>query len=166
MRSTKRLNLYFSLLLFLNHTLPKYSTRNLFKTGKKSTRESREGWPLLTVETEVHGDSKSINVRGPSLVGFVGLSCQCQYKRFLVSLGCSSQPSTKYFFPRCTLFQCLCPHRPASWAGSRAGSPVSYFCVSGIDYFNMTVCKKDSQLACNNVWCHCLCQDMTMYRQS
>ncbi len=25
-------------------------------------------WPLLTVETEVNGDSKSTNERGPSLV--------------------------------------------------------------------------------------------------
>ncbi len=47
------------------------------------------------------------------------------YKRFLFYLGCSSQPSTKYFFPHCTLLQFLCPRRPASWAGSRAGSPVS-----------------------------------------
>jgi hypothetical protein len=39
-------------------------------------------------------------------------------------LGCSSQPSTN-IFPHCTLFQFLCPHRPTSWAGSRAGSPVS-----------------------------------------
>ncbi len=36
-----------------------------------------------------------------------------------------SRPSTKYFLPQRTLFKFLCPHRPASWAGSRAGSPVS-----------------------------------------
>ncbi len=28
-------------------------------------------------------------------------------------------------FPHPTLFQFICPHHPASWAGSRAGSPVS-----------------------------------------
>jgi hypothetical protein len=33
---------------------------------------SREGWPLLTVETEVNGDSKSTNERGRSL-GSLGL---------------------------------------------------------------------------------------------
>jgi hypothetical protein len=33
-------------------------------------RETREGWPLLTVETEVNEDSKSTNEWGPSLVGF------------------------------------------------------------------------------------------------
>jgi hypothetical protein len=32
----------------------------------------------------------------PWLVGFLGLLCQ--YKRILSSLGCSGQPSTKYFF--------------------------------------------------------------------
>jgi hypothetical protein len=57
--------------------------------------ESREGWPLLTVETELNGDSKSTNERGPSLVSSLGLSCR--YKRFLFCLGCSSRPSTKYF---------------------------------------------------------------------
>jgi hypothetical protein len=40
-----------------------------------------EKGPLLTVETEVNGDSKSANERGPSLVGLLGLSCR--YKIFL-----------------------------------------------------------------------------------
>jgi hypothetical protein len=35
----------------------------------EGTRETREGWPLLTVETELNGDSKSTKERGPSLVG-------------------------------------------------------------------------------------------------
>jgi hypothetical protein len=30
-------------------------------------RETREGWPLLTVETQVNWDSKSTNERGPFL---------------------------------------------------------------------------------------------------
>jgi hypothetical protein len=37
-----------------------------------STRENREGWPMLTVETEANGDSRSTYQRGPSL--FVSLS--------------------------------------------------------------------------------------------
>ncbi len=44
---------------------------------------------------------------------------------FLSRLGCSSRPSTKYFFHTglyFTLFV-VCPHCPASWAGSRATSP-------------------------------------------
>ncbi len=87
---------------------------------------SSQGWPLLTVETEVNGDSKSKNEGCPCLVGSSGLSCRC--KRFLISLGCSSRPSTKYiFFFTVHYFNSFCPHRPASWAGSRAGSPVSQF---------------------------------------
>jgi hypothetical protein len=34
-------------------------------------------------------------------------------------------PVTKIFFPHRTLFQFICSHLPSSWAGSRAGSPVS-----------------------------------------
>jgi hypothetical protein len=37
-------------------------------------RETRKGWPLLTVETKVNGDLKSTNERGPSLVGLLGMS--------------------------------------------------------------------------------------------
>jgi hypothetical protein len=36
-------------------------------------RYSREGWPLLTIETEVNGVSKSTNERGHSYVGSLGL---------------------------------------------------------------------------------------------
>jgi hypothetical protein len=50
--------------------------------------------------------------------------------RWLLScLGCSGQLSTKYFFTHRTQFQFMCPHRLATWAGSRAGPPVSE-CVS------------------------------------
>jgi hypothetical protein len=59
-------------------------------------KETRERWPLLTVGTEVHRDLEGTNERGPSLVGLLGLSCR--YKRVLFCLGCSSRPSTKYFF--------------------------------------------------------------------
>jgi hypothetical protein len=65
---------------------------------------------LLTVETEVSGDSKITNERGPSLGWFVG---PVQLIFVLSWL----------FFPNRTLFQFICLHRPASWAGSRAGSP-------------------------------------------
>jgi hypothetical protein len=57
-----------------------------------SARETRERWPLLTVETEVNEDSKRANERCPFLVGSLDLSCR--YKRFLFFLGCSSRPST------------------------------------------------------------------------
>jgi hypothetical protein len=66
---------------------------------KVSTRETREGWPLPSVETEANGDSRSSSTheRGPSLlVGSLGLSCQ--YKRLLSCLGYSIRPSSKYIF--------------------------------------------------------------------
>jgi hypothetical protein len=45
-------------------------------------RETREGWPLLTIETESNWALWSTNERGPSLVGSFGSSCQ--YKRFFI----------------------------------------------------------------------------------
>jgi hypothetical protein len=71
-------------------------------TKKDETRETREGLPLLTVETEVNGDSKRTNEMGYFLVGSLGLSRW--YKRLLFCLGCSSGPSTKVFFLQLTLF--------------------------------------------------------------
>ncbi len=80
---------------------------------------------LETVETEVNWDSKRTNERVPFLISSFDL---CRYKRFLCCLGYSSRPGTKYFFAHRTQYKILCPHRPASCAGSRAGSPVS-LCV-------------------------------------
>jgi hypothetical protein len=57
---------------------------------KVKARETREGWPLLTVETEVNWDSRNTTERGPSMVGSLGM-------RFLFCLGCFSRPNTKYF---------------------------------------------------------------------
>ncbi len=87
-------------------------------------RDTR-GLVRLTVDPKVNGDSRSTNERDPSFGGSLGLSCQ--YKRISFCLGCPSWPSTKYFLLHRTLFEFFCPHRPASWAGSRAGSPVSQY---------------------------------------
>ncbi len=87
---------------------------------KHHPKETREGWPLLTIETEANGDSRTQGSLGPSLVG------SCRYKICLSCLGCSSRTCTKYFFPLRTLFNFICLHRPVSWTGSRAGSPVLF----------------------------------------
>jgi hypothetical protein len=51
----------------------------------------------MTIETEANGDSKSTNKRSSSMVrSFVDLFMP--HKRFLSCFGCSSRPSTKYFF--------------------------------------------------------------------
>ncbi len=48
-----------------------YLSINMF--ARAGNRETIKGWPLLTVETEVNGDSKYTSERGPSLVGLVVL---------------------------------------------------------------------------------------------
>jgi hypothetical protein len=67
-------------------------------------------------------------IGGPALVGSLELSCR--YNIFVSCLGCSSEPSTKYYFPHRTLFHFLSPHCSATWTGRRAGSPVSVSLVS------------------------------------
>ncbi len=71
------------------------------------TRETREGWPLLTVEIEVNGDSKSTHAKGPSMMGSSGLLCG--YKRFLSCLTCSSRTSSKKIFSPYTISNHLFP---------------------------------------------------------
>jgi hypothetical protein len=67
-------------------------------------RETRVGWPLLTVVTELNGDSKSTYERCPSLVGSLGLSCR--YEIFvLLWLLWSSQCKINYSSPvNCFIF--------------------------------------------------------------
>ncbi len=48
---------------------------------------------------------------------------------FCHALAALMGPVQNIFFPRRTLFQFICLHRPPSWAGSHAGSPV-FLCVS------------------------------------
>jgi hypothetical protein len=53
-------------------TCPRFSTVALFLVPDRGmSREIREGWPLLTVETEVNGDSKSKS-KGSYLGWYVG----------------------------------------------------------------------------------------------
>ncbi len=53
------------------------------------------------------GTRRWLNNKGPSLVG--PLDSSCRYNRSLSCLGCSSQPNTKYYFPRRTFFTFLLP---------------------------------------------------------
>ncbi len=46
-----------------------HSSKIIYSGGvADASRETREGWPLLTVDTEVNGDSRSTNERGASFV--------------------------------------------------------------------------------------------------
>ncbi len=47
--------------------------------------ETKERWPLLTVETEAKVDSRStVHMKGV----FIWLACRADYKRLLSCLGC------------------------------------------------------------------------------
>ncbi len=50
--------------------------KNKKKMRNRISRETREGRPLLTVETKVNGESKSTNERVPSSVGSLCLACR------------------------------------------------------------------------------------------
>ncbi len=98
---------------------------DFIKTSRR-LRETREGWPLQTVEA--NGDSRSTNERGPSLVGLFGLSCR--HKRFLAA---PVRPVKNIFFSSpYTLFQFICPHCPASYLGRQSCWVACLLvCVSG-----------------------------------
>jgi hypothetical protein len=79
-------------------------------------RDYTERWPLLTVETEVNGDSKSKNARVlPCLVRW---ACHVGARDFGSALGALVGLVQNNFSLR-TLFQFLCPYRPACWALGR-----------------------------------------------
>ncbi len=75
------------------------------------TREPREGWPLMTVETESQGDSRSSFERGISSVGSLGSSCST--RDFCPAFAALIGP-VKIFFP-VHYFSSSCPHYSTSW---------------------------------------------------
>ncbi len=84
------------------------------------------GWPLLTVETDANGDSKRTNERGPFLVAwFIRLVVSVQ-EIFVLSWLLQSAPFQN-IFSLTVYIQFSFSHRLESWAGSRAGAPVSYY---------------------------------------
>jgi hypothetical protein len=90
--------------------------------SKVRLREITERWPLLTVETEVNGVSAgSTNER--VLPWLVRWACRAGTRDFCPALAALVSPIQDIFTVH--YFQFVCPHCPASWAGSRAGSPVS-----------------------------------------
>ncbi len=114
--------------------------------GNDTPRETREGWPLLTVEIELNGDSKSTNERSHSLLGSLGLSCR--YKRFLFCLGCSSRP---IFFSSYTISIRLFPIAQQAGRAAVLGRLSLSMCLwlhtpSPTSKFRNNLCKDDSAL--------------------
>jgi hypothetical protein len=70
-------------------------------------RATREGWPLLTIEAEVNGDSGSTYERDPSLIGF--WACSAGTGDLCPALAALVGPGSKYFFPYNTLSILLSP---------------------------------------------------------
>jgi hypothetical protein len=69
---------------------------------------------------------------GPSVVGSLGSARHAGTRDFCSAFAALVGPIQNFgpvqfiFSSPYTLFHFICPHRPASWAGSGAASPVSY----------------------------------------
>ncbi len=86
------LNIFLSITAAGAHIL--YQQRSsIFFFSVVQTRETREGWPLLTVEIEVYGDSKSTNERLVRWDCHTGTRDCC-----FLCLGCSTVPVQNIFF--------------------------------------------------------------------
>ncbi len=82
----------------------------------KGMHETGEEWPLLSVKTEVNGDSKST---------FFGLVVQTQEIFVLPWLLWPAQYKI-YIFLTVNNFNSFVPIPTTNWEGSHAGSPVSW----------------------------------------
>ncbi len=78
----------------------------LFSLSKLSgciiPKETREGWPLLTVETEVNGDSKRTNEKRPFFVGLLSMSfrtAKTQYRKFETDITRKGIAQPQFQFP-------------------------------------------------------------------
>jgi hypothetical protein len=90
--------------------------RQLLVVSLRETTVERNGLHLLTVETEVNEDSKRTNKEVlPWLVRWARRAGTIDFSPAL---------------PHRTFFHFIFPHRPATWAGRRAGSPISVSLVS------------------------------------
>ncbi len=72
---------------------------------------------------------------------------------------------TKYFFPHRTLFHFLCPHRPASWAGSRAGLSLSVcLWIPSYPFLNSIPASSDKEEFESRQMKQCWIQELVVFR--
>jgi hypothetical protein len=90
------------------------------------SKETKEGWPLLTVETEVDRDSNSTNER--VLPWLVRWARRASTKDFCLALAALVSQLQNIIFLPLHFFTLLVPIIQQPGAGWRGGSPV---CVSG-----------------------------------
>ncbi len=114
----------FSYEIFLScEILRKHDREPLFGHGNTFGRGLPVGGPFWLLKLRQMG---TYRVQMKEVLSWLVWWARCAGTRdFYPCLGCSSRSSTKYFFLHRTLFHFMCPYRPATWAGSRAGSPFS-----------------------------------------
>ncbi len=83
--------------------------------ARVSTRENREGRPLLTGETKAIGDLWSTNER--VLPWLVRWARRAATRDFYSALAVLASPEQNIFFLAAHFFHFMCPHRPATWGG-------------------------------------------------
>ncbi len=85
------------------------------------SRETRDWWPLLTVETEVNADSKSTNDRGPSLVAWLVVWVQeIFFLPWLLLSHNLAPPPPPHLINKLSLFQSSCAS-PIELSDGRGG---------------------------------------------
>jgi len=90
-------------------------------------------WPLLPVETEVNGDSKSTNERGPSLV--VCWACRASTRDFCSALA-AIVGQNKMFFITVYYFNSFVPIAQQAGQAAVLGRPsLTVVSISGLDSF-------------------------------
>jgi hypothetical protein len=95
-----------------------------------ATRETREGWPLRTIEIDVNGDSKSTNERG-SFLSLVLWACRAGTRDFCSALAALAGQVHNISFLTVHFFNSVVP------IAQQAGQPVAcsvaclLVCVSG-----------------------------------
>ncbi len=92
------------------------------KTVVVNRRDQREVAPADSWKWGRRGH-KEYKWKGSFLGYFLGLVVSVQETFILPEPLWLAQ--YKIIFPHCTLFKVMCPHRPATWSGSRAGPLVS-----------------------------------------
>ncbi len=90
------------------------SVRNLWLSVR--VRGTREGWPLITVGTEVNGDPKNTNGRGPSLVAC--WACSASTRKLCSALAALLGPVQNNFYLTVHYFNSFVPN--AQQAGQAA----------------------------------------------
>jgi hypothetical protein len=111
------------------------------------TRQTR-GWPLL------HGDSLSTNERGLSLVGLLVLLCRYEIDHFCSALAALVGSVQNVFFLTIHYFKSFVPIRPASWAGSLAGTPVSWY--ASLEIRTEVFYAQEKRDRSRRIFCPCL----------